>query len=316
MFKHIRAHLLLAVLTLLLCCVVYPLVLLGAARLMPDRAEGSLVRKDGEVVGSELIARKFTGQGYFWPRPSAADYNASASTGSNWGANNIKLRDRAARLIAPVARYAGGPKPGELVGPDIDAWFKEKPDRTAVWAERYPTLRDAWLQDNAAAVKAWQAEHPSDKEFFVAFAEAQPGRWPAVKEDRVTPVDGGGEVRKTFFDLWLQDPSGGRGAELEKVPADYVTASGSGLDPHISLRNARFQTPRVVEARAGDHLKARGLPDSARPRVEAAVRREVDRLVGERAFAPMWGLAGGDRLINVLELNLALDKAMSGFAVE
>src|SRR5262245_15971017 len=238
MTAHIRAQVALVGLTLVICCVAYPLILRGAGKLMPGRAEGSLIRnKDGEVVGSELIARKFTGRGYFWPRPSHAGsngYDASASGASNWGANNIKLRDRAARLIAPVARYAAGPKKGELVGRDVDAWFRQKPDRTAAWADRYPTLRDAWLQDNAAAVKAWQEEHPSEGEFFAAFAAANPGKWPAVEDGRITPGDGGDEMRKTFFDPWLQDPVGGRGAELEKVPADYVTASGSGLDPHIT----------------------------------------------------------------------------------
>ena len=47
--------------------------------------------------------------------------------------------------------------------------------------------------------------------------------------------------------------------------------------------------------------------ETARTRVGAAVRTEVERLVNEHAFAPMWGLAGGDKLVNVLELNLALD---------
>src|SRR5262249_4149780 len=133
MVKHLRAHLLLVVLTLLLCCVAYPLLLVGAGKLLPERAQGSLVRnKDGQVVGSRLVGQKFTRPEYFWPRPSAADYNASASAGSNWGANNVKLRDRAARLIAPAARYAAGPKKGELAGPDVDARFAAKTDPSKV----------------------------------------------------------------------------------------------------------------------------------------------------------------------------------------
>jgi hypothetical protein len=215
---------------------------------------------------------------------------------------------------APNAALAGKATLRDAAGEMFDIDYRD-----AAWAERYPTLRDGWLQDNAAAVKTWQEENPSDKEFFAAFAAANPRKWPAVEERRVTPADGGDEVRKTFFDLWLQDPAGGRGAELEKVPADYVTASGSGLDPHISLRNARFQTPRVVEERA--RLYREGRAKASRPvpgveRTEAAVRREVDRLVDDHAFSPMWGPAGGDQLVNVLELNLALDEAMSKLAVE
>jgi K+-transporting ATPase ATPase C chain len=302
MFAHLRAHVLLVALTLLLCCVAYPLVLLGASWLMPERASGSLIHKDGKVVGSSLIARKFTDNKYFWPRPSAGDYNAMASGGSNYGANNIKLRDRAARLIAPVARYASGPKKGELAGPDVEAWFREKPDRTKVWAEQYPTLASSWLQDNADAVKAWQAEHSSDKDFFVAFTEAHPGTWPAVKDKRITPVSGGEEVWQTFFDSWLRHFPADQRPDLEKVPADYVTASGSGLDPHISLSNARFQAPRVIDAWSAVH-----------PGHTAEIKKEVERLIQEHSFAPMGGAAGGDRLVNVLELNLALDDAMSRF---
>jgi potassium-transporting ATPase KdpC subunit len=369
MIKHIRAHFLLAALTLLLCCVAYPLILLGAGKLLPERAEGNLIRnKNGEVVGSKLIARKFTGQGYFWPRPSAADYNASASAGSNWGANNIKLRDRAARLLGPVARYASGPKKGDLVGPDIDAWFAAKTDPTkvkpgeddlvTVWARDYPTLAGAWVgldpenkkyvedwsgkPGHADLVALWKKDNPDGgdkpktedlaKYFFADFARTTPGKWPVADDKKdekgetvkdaegkpvreMTFVTEGDGLRATFFDLWLRAER----PDLEKVPADYVTASGSGLDPHISLRNARFQSRRVVEERAKIYREKRekeGGPVPGAQRAEAAVGRAVDRLIDDQAFSPMWGLAGGDRLVNVLELNLALDEAMSKLTVE
>ena len=101
--KDLRANLLLLALSVAVCCVAYPLALWAFARAaFPTTASGSLLMAtaaDGteRVVGSSLIAQPFTGDEYFWPRPSAASYNAAAAGGSNWGANNPKLRDRAAR---------------------------------------------------------------------------------------------------------------------------------------------------------------------------------------------------------------------------
>jgi K+-transporting ATPase ATPase C chain len=358
----------LLVLTLVLCCVAYPLLLLGAAWLMPDRAAGSMIRnKDGKVIGSHLIAQKFTGAGYFWPRPSAADYNAAASGGSNYGANNIKLRDRAARLIAPVARYASGPKKGELVGSDIDAWFASKTDPRKVkpgeddlvttWARDFPTLSSAWVgldPENKKYIEAWprygdlvaawKKDNPDGdkpktedlaKYFFADFARTHPGKWPVADDKKnekgetikgaddkpvreMTLVSEGDDLRATFFDLWLRAVR----PDLKKVPADYVTASGSGLDPHITLANAVFQAERVSEERAEAHVRAAQpkLPDeqvkAEAKKIEPQFRREIDRLVNEHAFAPMWGLAGGDKLVNVLELNLALDEAISRLDVK
>jgi K+-transporting ATPase ATPase C chain len=74
---------------------IYPLAVTGAAwALFPAQAHGSLVVRDGKVVGSTLIAQNFTKPEYFHPRPSAAGYDGSSSTGSNWGPTNQKLVDR------------------------------------------------------------------------------------------------------------------------------------------------------------------------------------------------------------------------------
>lgn len=84
-------------------------------------------------------------------------------------------------------------------------------------------------------------------------------------------------------------------SERSVVPADGVTASGSGLDPHITLANARGQLARVVAAwakRTGSH------PDS--------VRGPVDAILNHAAFQPLRGLTGGEPLVNVLEVNLEL----------
>src|SRR5579871_3562491 len=101
MLAHLRGNLVLLVLTVLVCCVLYPLVVWGIGRAaFPHQAEGSLLTTpDGKAVGSRLIAQPFTGDEYFQPRPSAAGYNAAASGASNWGASNPRLRDRVARAV-------------------------------------------------------------------------------------------------------------------------------------------------------------------------------------------------------------------------
>lgn len=98
MLRHLRAHLILIPLTLLVGAVAYPAVLLAVGQLAFSRtANGSLVTDPaGKVVGSSQIAQEFKGDEWFKPRPSATTpaYNAAASGGSNLSANNPKLRER------------------------------------------------------------------------------------------------------------------------------------------------------------------------------------------------------------------------------
>jgi K+-transporting ATPase ATPase C chain len=131
MLHHIRANLWLLALTLLLCSVLYPLALWTVGQtVFRNQAQGSLIDKDGkptagEAVGSRLIAQPFTGDEYFQPRPSAASYNAAASGASNWGANNYQLRFRVAKALGPIVKYGGkSTKKGQLVGPDVEKWFR------------------------------------------------------------------------------------------------------------------------------------------------------------------------------------------------
>src|SRR4051794_31184099 len=99
--NNLRANLTLFGLSLILGSVLYPAVLLAFAQgVFPVKSNGSLIaRPDGTVIGSLQIAQSFAKDEYFWPRPSAASYNAAAAGGSNWGANNPKLRDRVAQQL-------------------------------------------------------------------------------------------------------------------------------------------------------------------------------------------------------------------------
>src|SRR5204863_9130123 len=114
---------------------------------------------------------------------------------------------------------------------------------------------------------------------------------------KVQPVGDSGDVQGWFFDMWLQEHPGKANA-IEPVPADMVTASGSGLDPHITLRNARYQIDAVVE---GWVAKKKLDPEKDRARAER-IRDEVLALVNDpqRSFVPLSGLAG-EPLVNVLE---------------
>ena len=99
MSAHIRANFWLLVLSILLCCVIYPGILLAIGQLaFHDKAQGSLSpTRMGKVIGSRLIAQPFTSDEYFQPRPSAASYNGAASGATNWARNNYLLRDRVAK---------------------------------------------------------------------------------------------------------------------------------------------------------------------------------------------------------------------------
>lgn len=112
------------------CVVLYPAVILGLARaLVPDTADGSLVvRADGTVVGSRLIAQEFSGAGWFWPRPSAVDYDGSGAGGSNRSPTSPVLTERARALIARHAATPERPLPPELVtasGSGLDPHLSE-----------------------------------------------------------------------------------------------------------------------------------------------------------------------------------------------
>jgi K+-transporting ATPase ATPase C chain len=100
-----------------ICCILYPLTILGVGQLFaPYSANGSLIRNEqGVIIGSEVIAQGFSRPEYFWPRPSAVDYNASAAGGSNLSPTNPKLHSRAESILTKL--YVSGDRkvPSDLV---------------------------------------------------------------------------------------------------------------------------------------------------------------------------------------------------------
>ncbi len=197
MLREIRPAIVFIVALTLITGVAYPFAMTGIAQMLfPSQAQGSLVERDGKVIGSSLIGQEFTSDGYFHGRPSATtapDPNDPAKT-----------------VAVPYNTANSG---GSNLGPTSKSLIER-------------------IEGDIAKLKQ---ENPS-----------------------------------------------------ARIPIDLVTASGSGLDPHISPQAALFQVPRIA--------KTRNLPED-----------QVRRLVAENTSGPLAGLLGESR-VNVLELNLALDR--------
>jgi K+-transporting ATPase ATPase C chain len=109
----------------LICGIAYPLVMTVIAQLaFPDQANGSLVMRDGKIVGSALLAQQFTGSNYFWPRPSACTYGTGpaglvASSGSNLGPTSGQLQtnvqNNTAAFISGNNLPTNTPLPADIV---------------------------------------------------------------------------------------------------------------------------------------------------------------------------------------------------------
>ena len=112
----------------------------------------------------------------------------------------------------------------------------------------------------------------------------------------IEPVNTDADIQADFFAMWRDDHPD---VALADVPGDLVTASGSGLDPNITLQNAEFQLDRVAQKWAqdtnGDQAKVRG---------------QIEEILQGAAYSPGYGLFGGERLINVLQVNLELRKRL------
>ena len=182
--KHIYPAVAMTIVLTVLLGIIYPFVVTGLAQMIfPRQAAGSLIEKDGKVIGSRLIGQPFTGPGYFHSRPSAAGsgYDATASGGTNLG----------------------------------------------------PTSQKLFETNVKSASDALREENPNSP-----------------------------------------------------IPVDLVTASASGLDPHITPAAAEFQVPRIARER------------SINP-------ERVRELVRDQTEGRQFGILGEPR-VNVLELNLAL----------
>ncbi|MFG3439521.1 potassium-transporting ATPase subunit C [Nonomuraea sp. NPDC047897] len=277
--RHLAALRAVVVLTLLLG-LVYPLVTTGVAQaLFNDKANGSIVRKDGRDVGSALIGQSFTDAGgnpvrtYFQPRPSAAgDGYDPTST----GAGNLGPEDIVDVLPVPGAKdEEGDPDQGrQSLLTQVCARSQAISELEGVSGARPYCTPDGVgavlkvFPDRAVSVNQACPAAP-----FVATYQGLPVECAKAGEDyaagRTVPVRGD--------------------AATPAIPADAVTASGSGLDPHISVAYAGLQAPRVA--------KERGL---SLPRVK--------ELISEHTTGRALGFMG-EPAVNVLELNLALDGA-------
>ena len=328
--RNIVKSLILLTATVLVCAIAYPVAVWAIAQaFFPFTANGSMVNgPDGKQVGSLLIAQPFTKDEYFWPRPSAASYDASAGTSSALSASNYALRDRVARMLGPIVKYKSGPEAGQLVAPDVEAWFQKdqfqgQPHLVAQWADNHNELAQGWVSadpTHAQAVTDWSKSHksvvddwikqnpgtpqpqPSDLAvlYFENFSKDDPGKFPSSvikqlpngkSQTDIEPVASGSDVQSIFFDMWRQDHPD---APLQDVPADMVTTSASGLDPHITLDNAEYQLDRVAQKWAADK--------KLDPK---QVRDQIDQILQENASAALGGLAG-EKFVNVLQVNLQL----------
>jgi K+-transporting ATPase ATPase C chain len=116
--KNLITALLMTIVTTILLGLIYPLIVTGLAQVIfPDQANGSLLKSaDGTLIGSRLIGQPFSSPGYFRSRPSAAGYDAAASSGSNLGPTNQKLIERVKSDLEKLqAENPGRPVPIDLV---------------------------------------------------------------------------------------------------------------------------------------------------------------------------------------------------------
>ena len=271
--RHLAAARALLVFTVLLG-VAYPLTMVAVARIpgLADRADGSFVEQNGNVVGSRIIGQAFIdAKGdplpqYFQSRPSAAGdgYDPTSTSASNLGPEDVvDTPDRPSLLTQVCARSLAV---GELEDVDGSRPFCTADGVGAVLGVFYS---HGITGDVVRVVSLNQSDGTPFLATFkgvnVELAEPEGDYSRAV----VVPVRGTAPA----------DPA---------VPADAVTASASGLDPHISPEYARLQAPRVARERGINVAKVREL---------------VDEFTTGRSFG-LLGEAG----VNVLELNLVLDR--------
>lgn len=130
MLAELLTSLRIAIVSVILCVIAYGAAVMGSAMLIaPEARLGGLVTRGGEVVGSERIAQAFSRPEYLWPRPSAVNYAADATGGSNLSPANPAIRERAEGLLTALGATPDNPAPAELVlasGSGIDPHISEE----------------------------------------------------------------------------------------------------------------------------------------------------------------------------------------------
>ncbi|MFF2084039.1 potassium-transporting ATPase subunit C [Nocardia sp. NPDC058176] len=273
--QHLAALRALLVLTAI-TGIIYPVAVFAVAQLpgLDERADGSLIERDGRLVGSSLIGQSFTDADgkalmqYFQSRPSAAGYDPLTTGASNLGPEDIvDSADRPSLLTTVCTRST------------VIA------DR-----ERVDGARPFCTKEGVGAVLSVIGPRDTDGEVsrpvqVVSINEVCPTR-PFLSTFRGVAVECA--QAGTDYSAGRIIPIVGAAPADPAVPADAVTASGSGLDPHISPEYAAIQVQRVAKER---------------DITVAQVRELVDAHTDGRTL----GFLGAPR-VNVVELNLDLDR--------
>ena len=285
---HLRVSIIATLVLAVICCGIYPAIVWGLSQVIfRDKANGSLIRNDkGTLIGSKLIGQSFSDARYFHGRPSAAGsngYDATASAGSNLGPTSAKLINgttKPSTLSTPSTAVPASPAAMQAASP---------PKHPAVEAIQSPTTAPATppaVVVDYDGVKLRVLHYCDDNS--LQFSASRDGKRIASDafEKEFKHASGWDEVK-----LIVAFNDGDHPLTLtsaESIPADAVTASASGLDPHISRENAKLQKPRVAAAR---HIK----------------EEVVQKLIDDNTDGASLGFLG-ESGVNVLLLNIALGK--------